>query len=1437
VNRISLNVIAYNEEDRLGACLDDARPYVDEIVVVDQMSTDGTAAIAQSRADVYVQDIHHGHAEPSRELAALRSSGEWLLILDADELLSDALKGQLRTLVAGDIDGYWIRKANYVDGQDTGSISHYRLVRKSRVRFDPGPHGGAVAVSDNVGYFDDVGIIHEKTLDEQLYDDARYERIALEDPGATTSKRNWLQHNIALRAERARQRRTDLEALVPDGDGPVAVIGGARVTLTGRHVIKRASVNRARPDAPYDAVIINAGGREPIVTLRDAAQLVAPGGVLVGTIAASRNRRRLEVSVDDVLRDRADPTRTPAATGATRREVRDVLTAGGLDVRSLTLLRDGWLDPVALRPNGNSVVIESDAFLLKRVAAEVAEELTAEEIVFAAVREPVATSVACSVVVAELAGAKSTQFVRALRAERSRGVEVIVVTEDSVPARTTMGARYNAGARDARGAVIVFVPADAVYKPGWLDALLDAHASRVDAGATGSKVVTPAGTIEHAGLAIGFEGTPYRIYHDDPATAPNVNRFRVVPAVAATGMAVTRQRFVDVGGFDESLGDDLADADLCLRLRSRGWRVLFAPAAVLTGTRHALPGASEAYLGSAREFAARWNRAPRSDEILCRTDGRDLSDQRNRAWRLPVPAAPAGTGLPAVAWSSHYLEWGGYTEEAITAVEALDDAGLRVVANSLTWRRKGPARPREAAARLAELLHRDLPEDFVHVAHVGAHRFKRHHAAHRNIGRTMYETDGLPADWVQACNNMDEIWVPCAHNLHSFANAGVDPAKLHRVPETYDATVFRPGAAALDVDGLSGFVFLSVFSWGTRKAWDVLLRAWHEEFSARDDVTLLLKTDTDNAPGTDCRAEVDLFVRGHLKLDPDKGPRIVVLDRALGAAEMPSLYATASAFVLPSHGEGWGRPYMESMAMGVPAIATRWSGHLDFMDDDNSYLVGYELVDAPSSVGIGQRWAAPSVKDVRRAMRRAYEHPDEAARLGKRAAEDVTVRCAPELLVAAVRDRLEATERHPVHVSVAAPLPPAVARPSRAGRRVTACVIVDEDRPSPARCVASVRDAADAVVVVEAAPGQDRASVRNAALDQASGGWVLMLDASETLDPASVRAVADGVARDEFVGFTARHVHQFGFDGAASVLEERRAVLFPRHPDLRFIGVSGDDLLPRRHGLSFQLVPTDIVVHQHGYRPERGDAVARARTDLPALERAVRDAPDEPFHRYQLGAALSHLGLEAEAEVALASAIDAARRDVAWLPAAQLELAKTFSRQGRWSDVVDLCKAATKLAPEWSEAWCARGDALFAAGRHKGARRAYDRCIAIARARMPLATVWRAQAGVGRIHLRRGEFDEAIDWLRAAVEGNPADGGVHLDLAQAYEAVGRSADARRELEQATVATHAGPEAFLAFGDFFMRKAEDALVRGLADHGENRALQQRIEQVRSARSQI
>jgi hypothetical protein len=90
---------------------------------------------------------------------------------------------------------------------------------------------------------------------------------------------------------------------------------------------------------------------------------------------------------------------------------------------------------------------------------------------------------------------------------------------------------------------------------------------------------------------------------------------------------------------------------------------------------------------------------------------------------------------------------------------------------------------------------------------------------------------------------------------------------------------------------------------------------------------------------------------------------------------MPRLYKRAQAFVLPSRGEGWGRPHLEALAMGVPVIATNWSGPTAFLTQHNGYplSVAPQLVPVPDGPFRGHLWADPSEQHLRQLQRRVFE--------------------------------------------------------------------------------------------------------------------------------------------------------------------------------------------------------------------------------------------------------------------------------------------------------------------------------------------------------------------------------------------------------------------------------------------------------------------------------
>ena len=193
-------------------------------------------------------------------------------------------------------------------------------------------------------------------------------------------------------------------------------------------------------------------------------------------------------------------------------------------------------------------------------------------------------------------------------------------------------------------------------------------------------------------------------------------------------------------------------------------------------------------------------------------------------------------------------------------------------------------------------------------------------------------------------------------------------------------------------DFLSGRItFLSVFDWQRRKGWDLLLRAYCETFQVEDRACLLLKVSRMHDQ-TECAVlEAAAGVLQTLGQTLAERWDIQLLFQDLTSSEMAALYRRSDVFVLPSRGEGWGRPYLEAMAVGRPAIAANASGQTAFLNEDVAALVEAELVEVPPEaareipVYRGHRWWEPDQGQLAAAMRELAQDATLRKTMGERA--------------------------------------------------------------------------------------------------------------------------------------------------------------------------------------------------------------------------------------------------------------------------------------------------------------------------------------------------------------------------------------------------------------------------------------------------------------------
>jgi hypothetical protein len=111
-----------------------------------------------------------------------------------------------------------------------------------------------------------------------------------------------------------------------------------------------------------------------------------------------------------------------------------------------------------------------------------------------------------------------------------------------------------------------------------------AHALRPGIGAVGAMLCGEDGSVRHAGIVLGFDGAAHLTRGLRPDSGGCRNRLLLAQefsAVTGACMLVPRRAWDDAGGFDEELAADRSAIDLCLKLRRRGYRVVWTPFARL----------------------------------------------------------------------------------------------------------------------------------------------------------------------------------------------------------------------------------------------------------------------------------------------------------------------------------------------------------------------------------------------------------------------------------------------------------------------------------------------------------------------------------------------------------------------------------------------------------------------------------------------------------------------------------------------------------------------------------------------------------------------------------------------------------------------------------------------------------------------------------------
>lgn len=329
-----------------------------------------------------------------------------------------------------------------------------------------------------------------------------------------------------------------------------------------------------------------------------------------------------------------------------------------------------------------------------------------------------------------------------------------------------------------------------------------------------------------------------------------------------------------------------------------------------------------------------------------------------------------------VVFRSAFFSPGGYGSAAREIALAMEEAGVDLKLENIGDRYEFLAP--HVQTRLEHLESRPLrSESLLLTVSSGATPAERAQFK-RVVTCVMWETSKAPPALADPCQTMDAMIVPNNFNKEAFRNAGVK-IPIYTAPYGVNSESFSAiGPTERFGEPDDHFVFLSIFGWSDRKGPDALLRAYVQEFDPDEPVVLFIKTHgltSDHFPR-------HLYDEVMSQLKVRRPPKIQLITEAAPVERMAALMRGSDCFVLPTRGEGFGLPILESMACGVPAIATGWSGHMDFLNPDNGYVLPFTLVPAhplwwTDLYQPDQLWAEPDVGALQSLMRRAYRNRAE----------------------------------------------------------------------------------------------------------------------------------------------------------------------------------------------------------------------------------------------------------------------------------------------------------------------------------------------------------------------------------------------------------------------------------------------------------------------------
>lgn len=248
------------------------------------------------------------------------------------------------------------------------------------------------------------------------------------------------------------------------------------------------------------------------------------------------------------------------------------------------------------------------------------------------------------------------------------------------------------------------------------------------------------------------------------------------------------------------------------------------------------------------------------------------------------------------------------------------------------------------------------------------------------VNLVAWETDNLPISWKNIYDSRiyDRIGVFSKWNYKTFSNHTKLPVHLiphaiydyYNLEKTFNNNIFN---------------IFSMSQWSHRKGFDVLLKAYYQEFFSNTDVELFIKTyRNETLANSSDDSEKEKIIQDITKIKNSishygklASCKVSLKTGVVSNDEIKNYYDKATVFCSPTRGEGFGMTIAQAALSGIPCIVPSLGGHIDYLNPDTTYWVdsSFEpLYDLPYSIysSCDMNFVEPSLSSTRKQLRKAY---------------------------------------------------------------------------------------------------------------------------------------------------------------------------------------------------------------------------------------------------------------------------------------------------------------------------------------------------------------------------------------------------------------------------------------------------------------------------------